>query len=408
MVVNGMNHTEVCMTSLAISKIEKAKVLEAAFKQDNKNESYENILSAILLKTEIPVSEESQQFIAEARETCANIISGSDERLIVVVGPCSIHDPEQALDYAQKLKASLSMFPDLFILMRAYFEKPRTTVGWKGLINDPDLDGTCKINKGLYTARKLLHDLTELGLPLGAELLDTISPQYLSDFFSWGAIGARTTESQLHREMASGSKHPVGFKNGTDGGISVAIDAMRAASSPHSFIGINPSGQASIVKTKGNKSVHVILRGGKMGPNFSQGFVAETSQTLLKQRPGQHPSIMIDCSHGNSQKDHRNQPRVVDDICSQLRNGNAAINGVMIESNINEGRQDVPADGPLDLKYGVSITDACIDFQTTLRSLRSLQLAVAERRKIRNQNSSLERVLMSSKNHLRVGFSIQV
>ncbi|KAI8461744.1 3-deoxy-7-phosphoheptulonate synthase, partial [Phakopsora pachyrhizi] len=349
-------------------------------------EKYETILSPILLKAEIPLTEEAEAFIEGIRDTCSKIISGEDDRLLVVVGPCSIHDPKQALEYAHKLKASVAMFPDLVILMRAYFEKPRTTVGWKGLINDPDLNGTCDINKGLYTARKLLRDLTEVGLPLAVELLDTISPQYLSDFISWGAIGARTTESQLHRELASGSKHPVGFKNGTDGGIGVAVDAMKSASSAHSFIGVSDQGSASIVKTKGNKDVHVVLRGGKSGPNYSNSFVTEAGKTLLKQRSSEHPAIMIDCSHGNSQKDHRNQPKVVEDICSQLRDGNAAIIGVMIESNVNEGRQDIPKEGPEGLKHGISITDACIDLQTTIKTLKSLQSSVVERRSTRKQD----------------------
>lgn len=389
-------------------QVQKLRAVKQAYGRIQENESYESILSPVLLRTEIPLNQESEDFIQEARKVCSEIISGNDDRLIVVVGPCSIHDTQQALEYAHKLKSSLHLFPDLVVLMRAYFEKPRTTVGWKGLINDPNLDGTCMINKGLYMARKLLHDLTELGLPLAVELLDTISPQYLSDFITWGAIGARTTESQLHRELASGSKHPVGFKNGTDGGVGVAVDAMKAASSAHSFIGVNEEGSASIVKTEGNKNVHVILRGGKHGPNFAKSFVAETSKVLLKQRSGSHPAIMIDCSHGNSQKDHRNQPKVVEDICAQLRDGNSTISGVMIESNINEGRQDIPSEGPAGLKHGVSVTDACIDFQTTVRTLKSLQSAVVERRKIRKQdeNNGMEALLKSHNSQKLNGFLI--
>ncbi|OAV93816.1 3-deoxy-7-phosphoheptulonate synthase [Puccinia triticina 1-1 BBBD Race 1] len=334
------------------------------------------------MSQEIPLSLKAEKTVQAARDACAKIISGKDDRLIVVVGPCSIHDPEQALEYARKLKASLSLFPDLVILMRSYFEKPRTSVGWKGLVNDPDLNGTFQIKKGLFTARKLLRDLTELGLPLAVELLDTFSPQYLSDFISWGAIGARTTESQPHREMASGRPHPVGFKNGTDGSIGVAIDAMKSASSPHSFVGMNHEGLASIIRTKGNQTVHVILRGGTRGPNYSESHVTEAIKSISKQLPLAHPSIMIDCSHGNSEKNHRNQLKVAQSICDQLKAGNPFIGGVMLESNINEGRQDLPSKGPAALKHGVSITDACIDFESTLTVLKNLQNAVVYRRKL--------------------------
>jgi len=264
--------------------------------------------------------------------------------------------------------------------MRAYFEKPRTTVGWKGLINDPDLDGSFQINKGLRVARQLLCELTELGVPVGSELLDTISPQYIADLMSWGAIGARTTESQLHRELASGVSFPIGFKNGTDGSVSVAIDAMRSASNPHAFMGVTEHGFASIVKTRGNQDVHVILRGGTKGPNYASEYVTAAVNTIGKHRPNRHPSIMIDCSHGNSQKNHNNQPKVVDDICSQLVAGDKNITGVMIESNINAGRQDVPSEGPNGLKHGVSITDACVDWETTVSMLDKLDAAVAQRR----------------------------
>jgi 3-deoxy-7-phosphoheptulonate synthase len=254
-------------------------------------------------------------------------------------------------------------------------------VGWKGLINDPDIDGSFKINKGLRVARQLLCDLTELGVPVGSELLDTISPQYMADLTTWGAIGARTTESQLHRELASGVSFPIGFKNGTDGGVTVAIDAMRSSSNPHAFMGVTEAGLASIVKTRGNQDVHVILRGGSKGPNFAHANVKAAAEAVEKARPGYHPSIMIDCSHGNSQKDHNNQPKVLDNICEQLINGDRSITGVMIESNINSGRQDVPPEGREHLKYGVSITDACVDWAVTVQMLDNLNEAVAKRRK---------------------------
>lgn len=284
------------------------------------------------------------------------------------------------MEYARLLKEKMSTWPNLLIVMRAYFEKPRTTVGWKGLINDPDIDGSFQINKGLRLARQLLCDLTDLGVPVGSELLDTISPQYIADLMSWGAIGARTTESQLHRELASGVSFPIGFKNGTDGSVSVAVDAMRSSSNPHAFMGVTEQGIAAIVKTRGNQNVHVILRGGSKGPNYSEEHVKAAASAIEKARPQNHPSIMIDCSHGNSQKNHNNQPKVVDDICTQLRAGNRNITGVMIESHINAGRQDVPAEGPSALKHGISITDACVDWETTVGMLDRLNEAVHERK----------------------------
>ncbi|KAA1111861.1 hypothetical protein PGT21_013994 [Puccinia graminis f. sp. tritici] len=366
----------------------KSWSISSAFKssdkrvEGNKTDSSEKLLSPAAMCLEIPLSLKAEKTVQTAREACAQIIAGKDDRLIVVVGPCSIHDPEQALEYARKLKASLSLFPDLVILMRSYFEKPRTTVGWKGLINDPDLNGTFQINKGLWIARKLLRDLTELGLPLAVELLDTFSPQYLSDFISWGAIGARTTESQPHREMASGRPHPVGFKNGTDGSIGVAIDAIKSAAAPHAFVAMNHEGVASISRTPGNPDLHLILRGGNKGPNYAEIDVAEAIKSISKQMPLKNPSIMIDCSHGNSQKDHRNQHKVVHSICDQLKAGNPFINGVMLESNIHEGRQELPSKGPGGLKYGVSITDACIDFENTIQILCDLQRTVVHRRSL--------------------------
>lgn len=347
---------------------------------DTRVDGYDPLISPLLLKSEVPVDPRSWSTIRRARQDCAKVIARTDDRLIVVVGPCSIHDTDQAIEYANLLLPLLQQLPDLVIIMRAYFEKPRTTVGWKGLINDPDLDGTFKINKGMRKARTLLSHLTEIGIPVGVELLDTISPQFLSDLISWGAIGARTTESQLHRELASGTSHPIGFKNGTDGKVTVAIDAMRAAACPHSFLGVNDQGLASIVKTSGNPDVHLILRGGGSKPNYDTESVKLAREAMAKARPEFPPAIMIDCSHGNSLKDHRNQTKVVADICHQLRAGDRSIVGVMMESHINEGRQDIPQGGPTGLKHGVSITDACIDFQTTAKALKDLQEAVAARR----------------------------
>ncbi|KAI6013201.1 hypothetical protein PISMIDRAFT_100572 [Pisolithus microcarpus 441] len=350
------------------------------FIQDRRVIGYDPLVQPALLLHEITPSEVSRITIASARYQAARILAGQDDRVLVVVGPCSIHSPEQAVEYAQLLRDKIPTWENLLIIMRAYFEKPRTTVGWKGLINDPDLDGSFKINKGLRIARKLLCDLTDIGVPVGSELLDTISPQYISDLISWGAIGARTTESQLHRELASGISFPIGFKNGTDGSVTVAIDAMRSSSNPHAFMGVTEQGLAAIVKTRGNQDVHVILRGGSKGPNFASEHVRAAVKSIEKARPANHPSIMIDCSHGNSQKNHNNQPKVVDDICQQLAAGDRNITGVMVESHINAGRQDVPAEGPSGLKHGVSITDACVDWETTVTMLDRLNEAVGQRR----------------------------
>ncbi|KAI6120281.1 3-deoxy-7-phosphoheptulonate synthase [Pisolithus croceorrhizus] len=358
------------------------------FIQDRRVIGYDPLVQPALLLHEITPSEASKITIASARYQAARILAGQDDRVLVVVGPCSIHSPEQAVEYAQLLRDKIPTWDNLLIIMRAYFEvrcvlvtsKPRTTVGWKGLINDPDLDGSFKINKGLRIARKLLCDLTDIGVPVGSELLDTISPQYISDLISWGAIGARTTESQLHRELASGISFPIGFKNGTDGSVTVAIDAMRSSSNPHAFMGVTEQGLAAIVKTRGNQDVHVILRGGSKGPNYASEHVRAAVKSVEKARPANHPSIMIDCSHGNSQKNHNNQPKVVDDICQQLAAGDRNITGVMVESHINAGRQDVPAEGPSGLKHGVSITDACVDWETTVAMLDRLNEAVGQRR----------------------------
>ncbi|CAA7261954.1 unnamed protein product [Cyclocybe aegerita] len=358
------------------------------YMQDRRVIGYDPLVQPALLRHDITSTTNAKKTIASARYNSARILAGQDDRLLVVVGPCSIHSPEQAIEYANLLKAKIPELPNLLIVMRAYFEKPRTTVGWKGLINDPDIDGSFKINKGLRMARQLLCDLTDLGVPVGSELLDTISPQYIADLISWGAIGARTTESQLHRELASGVSFPIGFKNGTDGSVTVAIDAMHSASNPHAFMGVTEQGLAAIVKTRGNKDVHVILRGGTKGPNFASEHVRKAAEDIAKKSKGMtnsdggapFASIMVDCSHGNSQKNHNNQPLVIADICTQLSAGERHITGVMIESHINEGRQDVPPAGPSALKHGVSITDACVDWERTAKMLEQLDAAVKKRR----------------------------
>ncbi|KAM7221845.1 phospho-2-dehydro-3-deoxyheptonate aldolase [Rhypophila decipiens] len=339
------------------------------------------LIPPALLIDEIPMSAAALQVVVKGRREAVSVIMGRDDRLLVVVGPCSLHDPKVALAYAERLKAlAEKLNDDIVVVMRAYLEKPRTTVGWKGLINDPDIDQTFKINKGLRVSRQLFHDLTSLGVPIASEMLDTISPQFLADFISVGAIGARTTESQLHRELASGLSFPVGFKNGTDGNLGVAIDAIGAAAAKHHFMGVTKQGLAAITRTAGNEHGFVILRGGTKGPNYDKEHIEEAKATLKKK--GQKMAIMVDCSHGNSNKDHRNQPKVAACVADQLRSGETAIIGVMIESNINEGNQKVPPEGPAALKPGVSITDACIDWDNTVAVLENLAAAVRDRRKI--------------------------
>ena len=328
---------------------------------------HEVLITPDSLKSDMPVSAAITEQINESREIVRNIISKKDKRLLVVVGPCSIHDPNAAIDYAHRLKKlSLLLDKKLYIVMRSYFEKPRSTVGWKGLINDPYLDDSFKISEGLKIARKLLLEISEIGLPLATEALDPITPQYLQDLISWSAIGARTTESQTHREMASGLSCAIGFKNGTDGSLEVAINAMQSAVAPHRFLGINPSGQVSIIHTRGNPDVHVVLRGGSNGPNYEKEAVFKSEQQL--QGKGLDPSIMIDCSHANSNKDHKNQSKVLDNISEQILEGNESITGVMIESNIGSGNQSISD----KLAYGVSITDACVDWDETERMLTKL------------------------------------
>ena len=320
--------------------------------------------------------------VTKGRRECQEIIHQQSDRLLVMVGPCSIHDPPAALEYAQRLRRiSAKLSSDLCIIMRAYLEKPRTTVGWKGLINDPDVDESYKINKGLHISRQLYADLTNLGMPIASEMLDTISPQFLADLISLGAIGARTTESQLHRELASGLSFPIGFKNGTDGNLDIAIDAVGAAAAKHYFMGVTKQGLAAITKTSGNDDGFVILRGGSKGTNFDAENVKAAREAL--QKKGQRAVMMIDCSHGNSKKDHRNQPLVAQSIGDQLRKGEEGIVGVMIESNLHEGTQKVPAGGRAMLKKGVSITDACISWETTEEVLEQLADAVRQRRELK-------------------------
>lgn len=361
-----------------------------------------------LLQHEISQTNESRSTVVTSREEAAAIVRGEDAkgRLLVIIGPCSIHDPQAALDYCDRLVKIKEKYNDqLMIVMRSYLEKPRTTVGWKGLINDPDIDNSFQINKGLRTARRLFVDLTEKGMPLASEMLDTISPQFLADLLSVGAIGARTTESQLHRELASGLSFPVGFKNGTDGSLDVAVDAIGAVQHPHHFLSVTKPGVVSIVGTVGNDDCFVILRGGKRGTNFDAKSIAEAKAKLSEK--GLSPRLMVDCSHGNSQKNHKNQPKVAAVLAEQIAAGEEGIMGVMIESNINEGtsqdiylfpihpsdmislifaslfnnigNQKVPPEGKAGLKYGVSITDACINWEDSESVLEMLANAVKQR-----------------------------
>jgi 3-deoxy-7-phosphoheptulonate synthase len=326
---------------------------------------------------EHPCTSEVSDLVFESRSALHRILHGMDDRLIVVIGPCSIHDPEAGLDYARRLKVQRDRFKgELEVVMRVYFEKPRTTVGWKGLINDPDMDSSYNINKGLRLARGLLLEVNALGLPAGCEFLDMITPQYIADLVSWGAIGARTTESQIHRELASGLSCPVGFKNGTDGNIKIAVDAMKAASSPHHFLSVTKGGHSAIVSTSGNEDCHVILRGGK-APNFDAASVAAAAEDLGK--AGLAPRLMIDASHANSNKKPENQPAVCDDVARQIEAGETRIVGMMVESNLVAGRQDlIPGQA---LVYGQSVTDGCIDWDSSVTVLERLSHAVKERRR---------------------------
>lgn len=335
------------------------------------------LIPPAIVMEEIPTSDAQSQHIAVARAAGSSIIAGEDDRLLVVVGPCSIHDPKAGLEYARRLRPVADrLAPDLLIVMRTYFEKPRTTVGWKGLINDPNLDGSFSINQGLRIARTFLRDVVDIGLPTAIEFLDPITPQFIADLIAWGAIGARTTESQVHRELASGLSMPVGFKNGTGGNIQIAVDAVRSAAHPHHFLSVTKQGLAAIVQTRGNQDCHVILRGGKTGPNFDAGCVADALKAL--RGSGVENGLMIDCSHANSSKDHENQPKVAADIAEQVASGNRGIVGVMIESFLEGGRQDAAPGKPLT--FGQSITDACLGFSQTEPVLDVLAEAVRARR----------------------------
>jgi 3-deoxy-7-phosphoheptulonate synthase len=328
------------------------------------------------LMREFPTSEKAAETVYASRQALHRILHGMDDRLMVVVGPCSIHDTSAALEYAKTLlEVKHRLKNDLEIVMRVYFEKPRTTVGWKGLINDPKLDGSFEINQGLRVARELLLNINELGMPAATEYLDTISPQYIADLISWGAIGARTTESQVHRELASGLSCPVGFKNGTDGNIKIAVDAIKASSQPHYFLSVTKGGHSAIVSTSGNEDCHVILRGGKQ-PNYDAANVEATSQEIAK--AGLAARLMIDCSHGNSSKKHENQIPVAANIGQQVANGDTRIVGIMLESHLKAGRQDLVPDQSLE--YGVSITDACIGWEETVQVLEGLARSVQSRR----------------------------
>ena len=336
------------------------------------------VVPPVQLHKDCPITDAATRLIFETRTAIHDILRGRDDRLLVVIGPCSVHDPDAAREYATKLKAMRDELKDeLLIVMRVYFEKPRTTVGWKGLINDPDLNDSYQINKGLHLARKLLVDLNDMGVPAGTEFLDLITPQYIADLISWGAIGARTTESQVHRELASGLSSPVGFKNGTDGTLKVAIDAIRAANRPHNFLSLTKAGHSAIFATTGNEDCHIILRGGKK-PNYDAASVEEAAGQL--QAAGLDPVVMIDFSHANSQKQHQRQIDVAHDVAAQIAGGDKRIRGAMIESHLIGGRQDVKPDQ--QLTYGQSITDACIGWDDSEKLLRELAEAVRTRRSL--------------------------
>jgi len=329
----------------------------------------DELIKPKILREQLPINKIIITQIEFFRQTIRNILNGSDKRLIVVVGPCSIHNITEALDYAKKLKVMQEMYQNkLFLIMRVYFEKPRTTVGWKGLINDPDMDNSCKINKGLMLSRSLMVQIAEMGIPIGCEFLDTISPQFYSDLVSWGAIGARTTESQCHRQLASGMSMPVGFKNGTSGNTQIAVDAVKSSRHEHTFLGINMENNSCIIKTKGNNDTHIILRGGRDGPNYEESYIKDLENKLIQN--SLNSSVIVDCSHGNSMKQFKRQELVAEDIVQQLQKNNKIIKGIMIESNINEGRQDIT----LNLKYGVSVTDGCISINKTNEILNNLYL----------------------------------
>ena len=338
------------------------------------------LIPPAILMEQYAITEQASTTVAEGREAINRILRDEDDRLLCVVGPCSIHDVKAAQEYGQRLRAAADrVADDLLLVMRVYFEKPRTTVGWKGLINDPKLDGSFAINDGLGLARGLLLGLADMGLPAGCEFLDTITPQFIADLVSWGAIGARTTESQVHRELASGLSMPVGFKNGTDGNVQIAVDAIRAAMHPHQFLSVTKQGLAAIVVTRGNEACHVILRGGHRRPNYHAEDIEQTAKALV--RAGLPSRMMVDCSHGNSGKDHTRQPGVARDIAAQIAEGSRHVFGVMVESHLVSGRQDVRSGEPL--VYGQSVTDACLGWDDTLPVLDDLAKAVRARREKR-------------------------
>jgi 3-deoxy-7-phosphoheptulonate synthase len=353
--------------------------------QDLRIRSIKNVILPTALHAEFPATDTSRRTTFEARNAVHDVLHGKDDRLVVIVGPCSIHDIEAALDYARRLKKLIERYHDrLLIIMRVYFEKPRTTVGWKGLINDPDLNGSFHINRGLQLARSLLLTLTDMGVPAATEFLDLITPQYITDLISWGAIGARTTESQVHRELASGLSCPVGFKNSTDGGLKNAMDAIRAASQPHHFLSMTMDGRSAIFSTTGNEDCHIILRGGTR-PNYEHESIRQAVEKLEKVKLA--PNVMVDCSHANSMKKYERQLDVAKDVARQISAGNEHIIGLMLESHLNEGRQDVIAGQPL--QYGISITDACIGWKDTEQVLGMLADAVTERRKLTGPTSQV-------------------
>jgi len=357
-------------------KAEKQSVSVVGRTDDLRISAIRALIAPELLLEELPMDAKALATVTNARQAVHRVLHGADDRLLVVVGPCSIHDSEAALDYARRLLAAASRHAhDLLVVMRVYFEKPRTTVGWKGFINDPQLDGTFAINQGLRLARKLLLDINRMGLPAGTEFLDLLSPQYVSDLIAWGAIGARTTESQTHRQLASGLSCPIGFKNGTDGSVRVAVDAVRAAAAPHAFMGMTKTGQAAIFETVGNEDCHVILRGGKT-PNYDAASVEAASKELAA--VGLAPHVMIDFSHANSSKQYKKQVEVGANVAAQLATGDERIVGVMVESHIAEGRQDLTPGAKL--AYGVSITDACIGWDDTEKVLEALAEGVRKRR----------------------------
>lgn len=345
------------------------------------HEREEELVLPAELKKQLPLSAEAAAFVEKTRAEIADVVAKRDDRLVCVVGPCSIHDKDVAIAYGQRLKEMIDEFKnELVVIMRVYFEKPRTTVGWKGLINDPDLDGTFDINKGMTLARSIVMTLVENGVGTGTEWLDMCTPEYLADGFCWGAIGARTTESQPHRQMVSGLPMPVGFKNATSGKVDVAANAILSAAGSHSFLGVKQNGRIGIIRTSGNADCHVIHRGGNSGPNFDKKFVQESAEYLRQKEL--NPAIVIDCSHGNSKKDYRNQPGVAASIAAQVAAGSTDIVGVMIESHINEGKQKLDPKNPQALEYGKSITDSCVNVDTTYTMLKGLAEAVQKRRQL--------------------------